>query len=203
LSSFANSYGGILIIGINASAGEPEEPFEGIVFPEKEPGLTVQNLCRANIFPEIPLYTSFVPSRTPDKAFLVIQVNESPKAPHAIENSTQVYVRAEGGTEKTSLANVTLIERMLLRRREVLGRWEEFYVESKSLAEAVGFGLDAPRLELRIGPQYATGMIITREKVSEFLSEHNRRYRAGFPQQEVLRHPAGAFLSRRRTEIVT
>jgi hypothetical protein len=196
LSSFANSYGGILIIGINASAGEPEEPFEGIVFPEKEPGLTVQNLCRANIFPEIPLYTSFVPSRTPDKAFLVIQVNESPKAPHAIENSTQVYVRAEGGTEKTSLANVTLIERMLLRRREVLGRWEEFYVESKSLAEAVGFGLDAPRLELRIGPQYATGMIITREKVSEFLSEHNRRYRAGFPQQEVLRHPAGAFLSR-------
>jgi Putative DNA-binding domain len=36
LSSFANSYGGILIIGINAPAGAPQEPFDGIVFPEKE-----------------------------------------------------------------------------------------------------------------------------------------------------------------------
>ena len=53
LSSFANSYGGILIIGINAPAGAPQEPFEGIVFPEREPGLTVQSLCRDNIFPEI------------------------------------------------------------------------------------------------------------------------------------------------------
>jgi hypothetical protein len=196
LSSFANSYGGILIIGINAPAGAPQEPFEGIVFPEREPGLTVQSLCRDNIFPEIPLYTGFVSSRTPDKAYLVVQVNESPKAPHAIENSTQVHVRAEGGTERTSLADIALIERMLLRRRDVLGRWEEFYTESENLAKAVGFGLDAPRLELRIGPQYPAEAVIAREKVSEFLGEHNRRYRAGFLQQEVLRHPAGAFLSR-------
>lgn len=201
LSSFANSYGGILIIGINAPAGQPREPFEGIVFPEREPGLTVQSLCRDNIFPEIPLYTGFVSSRTPDKAYLVVQVNESPKAPHAIENSTQVHVRAEGGTERTSLAEIILIEQMLLRRRDVLGRWKEFYIESENLAKAVGFALDAPRLELRIGPQYATEAVITREKVSEFLSEHNRRYRAGFWQQEVLRHPAGAFLSRQEDTV--
>lgn len=118
------------------------------------------------------------------------------KRPHAIENSTQVYVRTEGGTERTSLANVTLIERMLLRRREVLERWEEFYAESESLANAVGFPLNAARLELRIGPRYPTEIIITREKVSEFLSEHTRRHQVGFLQQEVLRHPAGAFLSR-------
>jgi hypothetical protein len=196
LSSFANSYGGILIIGINAPAGAPQEPYEGIVFPEREPGLTVQSLCRDNIFPEIPLYTNFVSSRTPDNAFLVAQVNESPKAPHAIENSTQVHVRAEGGTERTSLADIILVERMLLRRREVLARWKEFFDESDRLAKAVGFALDTPRLGLRIGPQYPTEVVITREKVSEFLSEHNRRYRAGFLQQEVLRHPAGAFLSR-------
>jgi hypothetical protein len=137
-----------------------------------------------------------ISSRTPDKAFLVVQVNESPKAPHAIENSTQVHVRAEAGTERTSLADITLIERMFQRRRDVLGRWKEFYAESESLAKAVGFALDAPRLELRIGPQYATEAVFTREKVSEFLSDHNRRYRVGFLQQEVLRHPSGAFLSR-------
>src|SRR6266852_2189707 len=51
LSSFANSYGGILIIGVSASAGVPQEPFEGIAFPEREPGLTVQNICRGQHLP--------------------------------------------------------------------------------------------------------------------------------------------------------
>lgn len=81
LSSFANSYGGILIVGVNAPAGVPLEPFEGILFTEREPGLTVQSICRDNIFPEIPLYTSVVSSQVSDKGFLVLQVNESPKAP--------------------------------------------------------------------------------------------------------------------------
>jgi hypothetical protein len=32
LSSFANSYGGILIIGIDAPSGAPRRPYNGIVF---------------------------------------------------------------------------------------------------------------------------------------------------------------------------
>src|SRR5205807_5563739 len=41
LSSFANSYGGILIIGIIAYAGGPQEPYEGVVglsFLNENPG---------------------------------------------------------------------------------------------------------------------------------------------------------------------
>jgi predicted HTH transcriptional regulator len=131
LSSFANSYGGILIIGIDAPAGAPIRPYDGIIFAEREPGLTVQNLCRSAIFPEIPLYTSLIASRESGKAFLVVQVNESPKAPHAIENSTRVYVRTEGGTERIALADLGRVERMLLRRQEVSRRWDEFFAQSR------------------------------------------------------------------------
>jgi len=196
LSSFANSYGGLLIIGVKTNSGVPVEPFDGIAFVDPEPRLTVENVCRSSIFPEPVIYQQLVPSRLPGSAFLVIQVNESQKAPHAIENSTQVYVRTGDSANPTTLADIALLERLLLRRREVLRRWEEFYAESESLAKAVGFPLDASRLELRIGPQYPTEIIITREKVSEFLSEHTRRQRVGFLHQEVLRHPSGAFLSR-------
>jgi hypothetical protein len=90
---------------------------------------------------------------------------------------------------------MAMIERLLLRRREVLGRWDEFYGESANLAKAVGLALDAPRLELRIGPRYPTDIIITRERVFEFLNDFARRQRVGFLQEETLRHPAGAFLN--------
>src|ERR1035437_4508057 len=93
VSSFANSYGGILIVGINAKDGIPQEPFDGILFEDREPRLTVENTCRQGIFPEVTIYQKLVPSRVPRNAFLVVQTNESPKAPHAIENSTLVYVR--------------------------------------------------------------------------------------------------------------
>jgi predicted HTH transcriptional regulator len=93
LSSFANSYGGVLVIGVKTNSGVPVEPFDGIAFVDPEPRLTVENICRSGIFPEPVMYQQLVPSRLPGSAFLVIQVNESQNAPHAIENSTQVYVR--------------------------------------------------------------------------------------------------------------
>jgi hypothetical protein len=195
LSSFANSYGGILIVGVSAPASVPLAPFEGIVFPEREPGLTVQNICRDDIFPEIPLYTSFVSSRIQGKAFLVAQVNESPKAPHAIEHSTQVYIRTGDSSNPTALADMGMIERLLLRRREVLGRWEDFYAESFFLAERAGLTLNVPRLELRVGPLYPTEVLITREKVSEFLGDSVLQHSFGF-EDRALRHPQGAILSR-------
>jgi predicted HTH transcriptional regulator len=137
LSSFANSYGGILIIGVEAPAGVPQGPYEGMAFFEREPGLTVQNLCREGVFPEIPLYTKLVPSRVPGKSFLVVQVNESPRAPHAIENSTRVYVRAEGSTERTTLAEIARIERMCQRRADVSRHWDDFFTQSWSYSQSL------------------------------------------------------------------
>ena len=196
LSSFANSYGGILIIGIDAPAGVPRRPYDGIVFPEREPGLTVQSLCRSAIFPEIPLYTSLIPSRAEGKAFLVLQVNESPKAPHAIENSTRVYVRTEGSTEKIALADMERIERMLLRRQEVSRRWDEFFLHSWSFAESVNLGQKYAYREIRIGPLYPAEVLMTRESIYDFLSDSTNQAKAGFGLGKLLRSPIGALLAR-------
>lgn len=196
LSSFANSWGGILIIGINAPAGVPQEPFEGIIFSEREPGLTIQNICRANIFPEIPLYTQLVPSRVPGKAFLIVQVNESPKAPHAIENSTKVYIRTEGGTERTVLADIARIERMLERRADVLRRWEEFFAQSWTFARSVNVDQRYAYREIRIGSLYPAETLMTRESIYDFLSDSASRAAAGFHLGQLLRSPIGALLVR-------
>ncbi len=196
LSSFANSYGGILIIGIDAPAGIPIPPYDGIVFPEREPGLTVQNVCRSAIFPEIPLYTSLIASRAAGKAFLVLQVNESPKAPHAIENSTRVYVRTEGGTERISLADIERVERMLIRRQEVSRRWDEFFAQSWTFAQSVNLGQKYAYREIRIGPLYPAEPLMTREAVYDFLSDSTNQAKAGFGLGKLLRSPIGALVAR-------
>ncbi len=196
MSSFANSYGGILIIGVCASAGVAQQPVEGTAFLEREPGLTVQNICRDGIFPDVPLDTSFVPSRVQGKAFLVVQVSESPKAPHAIENSTQVYVRTEGGTKKTSLADIARIERMLLRRADVSRRWEEFLTQSWNFAQSVNVRRTYAYREIMIGPLYPAERLMTRETIYDFLGDHKSRGLAGFGLGDLMRHPVGAMLAR-------
>jgi predicted HTH transcriptional regulator len=132
VSSFANSYGGILIVGVNSDGGIPVEPFDGIEFEDREPRLTVENICRSDIFPEVFVYQNLVPSRVSGKAFLVVQVNESPRAPHALQNSTRVYRRTGDSADPTTLADLAMIERLLVRRRDVSARWDGFFTESDS-----------------------------------------------------------------------
>lgn len=194
LSSFANSYGGILIVGVNAPDGVPREPLEGIAFSEREPGLTVQNICRDGIFPEIPLYTSFVTAQGRGKAFLVAQVDESPKAPHAIENTTQVYVRSGDSAHRITLAKMDLLERLFLRRREVLGRWSEFFSESWQFAKPLNIDQRYAYQEIRIGPLYPCRRLLTRERIYDFLSNSQYRELAGFQGGQILRTPVGALL---------
>jgi hypothetical protein len=195
ISAFANAYGGVLIVGVNASNGIPEKPIEGINFADPEPRLTLENICRENIFPEVPVYSRLVQSSVAGKAFLVVEVNESPKAPHAIENSTQVYVRTGDSLNPTALANLELIERLLLRRREVLARWSEFYAESLDLATAVGIDRGSPFLELRIGPLYPTEVILSRESAFAFVTNPQMQHSLGLLNM-ALRHPTGALLAR-------
>jgi hypothetical protein len=196
VSAFANSYGGILIVGINAIDGVPQEPFDGIEFDDREPRLTVENICRDGIFPEATVFQNLVPSKVSGRAFLVIQVNESARAPHAIENSAQVYVRTGDSANPTSLADMALVERLLLRRQDVLGRWNQFYEESGRLTERIGLGRDTPLLELRIGPRYPTEILVPREGIFEFLKNFQMQHSLGFGPNAALRHPVGALLSR-------
>src|ERR1035438_7581929 len=195
VSAFANTHGGVLIIGIKASNGVAEKPIEGINFADPEPRLTLENICRENIFPEVLVYSKLVQSSVAGKAFLVVETSESPKAPHAIENSTQVYVRTGDSLDPTTLANLELIERLLLRRREVMTRWDEFYSESLDLATALGINRDRPSLELRIGPLYPTEAILSRESAFAFLSNPQLQHSLGL-LNSVFRHPEGALLAR-------
>jgi hypothetical protein len=91
---------------------------------------------------------------------------------------------------------MALVERLLLRRQDVLGRWKEFYEESGYLADKMGLKRGAPYLELRIGPRYPTETLVPREGIFEFLKNFQMQHSIGFGSNAALRHPFGALLSR-------
>src|SRR5216683_770225 len=116
VSSFANSQGGVLVVGVPAVKGVPAPPIEGFARPPREDlPLTVENICLQNIHPPVLPRTEMVHSDVPDKVFLVIEVDESGEAPHAIENSRRVYVRTGNAANPYDLAEVDLIIDLLTK----------------------------------------------------------------------------------------
>ena len=133
VSSFANTLGGIFLIGVKADKTKNKVifPIEGI--PET-PGIEEQVHQSAlegiypAVIPEVRLLD--VPTNS-GNVIVIIRIDESVQAPHAIQNSTRVYIRTSSVTEPYKLADMDRIIYMLKRRedsqivaRQILNRIE-------------------------------------------------------------------------------
>ena len=120
ISSFANTQGGIFIIGV-----ETDKKRNKVIFPIRvilnDGGIEEQIIQSATdgiypaIMPEVIICD--VPGET-DKVVVVVRVEESQQAPHAIQNSTTVYRRSGSISHPYELAEIDRIEYLLKRREE-------------------------------------------------------------------------------------
>ena len=136
VSSFANTHGGIFLIGVEAdkTTNMPIFPISGI--PNRR-GIEEQIQQRAEMSINPPVRPEVTVVNVPGGAnvVVVIRVTESSLlAPHAIEDATKVYFRVGSVTQpyELKLANMELIAHMLKRRedsqvvaRQILNRIEE------------------------------------------------------------------------------
>jgi len=93
ISAFANTYGGVIVVGINAPKGTPNKPFEGMEYDESmKYEEKIQSVIISGInepvFPEIKVCTN-----QNKKAFIIIRVPESDITPHRVGNDSKVYIR--------------------------------------------------------------------------------------------------------------
>ena len=133
VSSFANDRGGIFLIGVKADKTKNEVifPIEGI--PET-PGIQeqIQQSALNGIYPAVIPEVKLVDVPDSENVVVVIYVDESTQAPHAIQNSTRVYIRTGSITEPYELADMDRINYMFRRRedsqiiaQQILDRIEE------------------------------------------------------------------------------
>jgi hypothetical protein len=177
VSSFANSHGGVLIVGVNTVNGEPQAPFEGFEPPARdELVLTVENICLQNINPPVIPRATVVPSDGGNRVFLVVEVEESGEAPHAIENSKKVYVRTGNAANPYDLAEVDLIIDLVKRRKEPLELRDHLEKSAEGRAEK---WVMSPQsyVQVTICPRFPRSALCLSEEVYDFVQ--NTRYRTG------------------------
>ncbi len=135
VSSFANAYGGIFVIGVEADkTNNKVVAIDGI---PNSGGIEERILQSAltGIYPAVIPEVIICNVPNTDNVVVIIRVDESPQTPRAIQNSTRVYVRTGSITQpydKPQLSEIDRIEYMLKRRedsqtttRQILERIEE------------------------------------------------------------------------------
>ena len=116
ISAFANTFGGVILIGIEDEDSKPKPPFEGIEYKDRLEE-RVWNIIVDNIYPPVFPEIKVCPPRN-NKTFVIIRVPQSNETPHAIYNNTQVYVRTGNRNKPEDLATIEQIEWLRNRRRK-------------------------------------------------------------------------------------
>jgi len=116
ISAFANTMGGLIIIGVGDKDSKPKPPIKGIKYQE---GLRerVNNIILANIYP--PVFPEIqVCDPVNNKTFVIIRVPQSNMTPHYIRHRTQIYIRTDDINHPEELAPANQIEWLMNRRKK-------------------------------------------------------------------------------------
>lgn len=118
VSSFANTHGGIFLIGVEADQTNNQvTSIPGI--PQRN-GIEeqIQQSALTGIYPGVIPEIKVVDVPDSKNVIVVVRVDESVQAPHAIQNSTRVYIRTGSITEPYELSDMDRISHMLKRRED-------------------------------------------------------------------------------------
>ena len=183
VSAFANSQGGVFIIGVETAANNNVKfPIKGI---PNQGGLEEQiiNSASDSIHPAVMLEVTIVDTETEGYVVIVVRVDESPRAPHAIENKKQVYIRI-GSVSRP--AEIDHIEDMIKRRDnsgiiygQILNQIEE---RANSFHDP-----NKPSISAIARPRFPYKPIISTRAIHDFMGTGG-----GFGRITLSRAPGGA-----------
>jgi len=133
VSSFANTYGGIFLIGIEADKTKNEVifPIQGI---SQRNGIEeqIQQSALTGIYPGVIPEIKLIDVPNSNNLVVVVRIDESIQAPHAIEGSTDAYVRTGSITQPYKRSDMDRLAYMFKRREDsqvvagqIMNRMEE------------------------------------------------------------------------------
>ncbi len=128
ISAFANTFGGLIIIGVDENDGRPNPPFIGIDYAD---GLQerVINMCIDSIYP--PIAPDVGVCKGPNnKAFVLIRVPESLDTPHAIQSNTRAYIRTGNINKPEDALNFEQLEWLIKGRNKAIELRNSLFIKA-------------------------------------------------------------------------
>jgi hypothetical protein len=141
-AAFANTMGGLLLIGI----ADEGDALDGIAGPMAEPQVWVKDVLRGHLLPLPPFRARWLPLDD-DRGVLLVLVEESTSTPHLLTRHGAIYVRNPGSSDPVPINDQRRLldltargerarEQALARVAEVLGRKDLPYA-MRHLGDAV------------------------------------------------------------------
>ena len=175
VSSFANTQGGVFIIGVKADKNDNKVmfPIEGI--PETA-GIEERIMQSAyeGIYPPVIPEVIKVDVPDTDNVVIIVRVAESVNAPHAIQNSTRVYIRVGSVTQpykKPELAEIDRIEYLFKRRQDtqIVAQQILDRIENRS---SLIYTVNNPTMKLIARPVFAYRPVISPAAIFDLYHTH-------------------------------
>ena len=196
LSSFANTFGGYLVVGAKAKSADGRiEELGGI---DEVPGYK-QKLVQWSFGAVSPPLTVEVSEPIPvpaatGKVAYVIHIPESDVAPHFLNDRKGVWVRTDEFSQRfeAQLANDVELRHLLDRRRLIVERRDylvqrakarfEAFAKSTSLEESDRKSILGPRLSFSVGPRFPARVLRDHSELNVLITQQAMGWRAGiFP----------------------
>jgi len=175
VASFANTLGGVLILGVN---DDKQTQTRAIIGVDKRVNITegIYDSSVNGIYPSIVPDVKVIELPTDsNKVVVVVKISESDLAPHAVQNSTEIYVRRENITESIELADLERIEFLLKRRKNsekvrdnLIGKMlDHCKIDLEQARVSV-----KPLIQITVSPLYPYKPIIGKDQLYKFANEY-------------------------------
>lgn len=169
ISAFANTLGGIIVIGAKTdNQNRVIFPIEGI---DAQDGIEDQitNSALYGIYPAVlpQIKVVDVPDRE-GKIVVVIKVEESLQAPHAIQNSTRVYIRTGSQSNPYELAEIDRIEYLLKRREQPIATKEAIIGRADERFKTLVLKTPAPYISVVLSPTFPYQPVMALDDIFAF-----------------------------------
>ena len=170
ICAFANTLGGVWIIGVEADKqGKAILPIKGM---NKTDGIEdrIINSSLNGIYPSIipSVRVIDIPGQE-GKVVVVVKIQESIEAPHAVDQSTRVYIRTGSQSNPYNLAEIDRIEYFFKRRKDIVDKRNYFLIKSQKRCNInIKIERNIPNIEIVISPLYPYQPIIAPENLLSY-----------------------------------
>lgn len=171
VSSFANTLGGIFIIGVETDQIDNKVifPIQGIL---KKPGIEeqIQQSALTGIYPAVIPEVIILDVPNSNNMVVVIRVDESFQAPHAIQNSTRTYIRTGSITQPYELADIDCIAYMLKRREDSQAVAHQILTRIEKRTESL-WATNEPYMIVVVCPIFSYRPVVATANIYEVIRE--------------------------------